>query len=166
MIINRKWVTPLVAGAFILSAATGVLIFFHVDSGANKFVHEWLSWALLGGVILHGVNNFGAIKGHLKARQGQLIIAAFVLVLAVSFIPLGGNGKPPFATSVAALANSPWDTLAEVAAITPDELKQRLAAAGVHPQAEQQRLSDITGEDLGRQMRVLNSVLAGSGNTR
>ena len=36
-------------GAFTLSAVTGVLMFFHLDSGLNKAAHEWLSWAMVGG---------------------------------------------------------------------------------------------------------------------
>jgi hypothetical protein len=51
MAIQRERVTPIAAGAFLLSAITGVLIFFHVDSGLSKLAHEWLSWALLGGVV-------------------------------------------------------------------------------------------------------------------
>jgi hypothetical protein len=40
MTIQREWVTPIAAGAFLISAVTGVLIFFHVDSGLNKVAHE------------------------------------------------------------------------------------------------------------------------------
>lgn len=39
MAVQREWATPVAAGAFLLSAVTGVLIFFHIDSGLNKFVH-------------------------------------------------------------------------------------------------------------------------------
>ena len=49
---QRPWITPVVIGAFTLSAVTGVLMFFHLDSGLNKTAHEWLSWAMVIGVVL------------------------------------------------------------------------------------------------------------------
>lgn len=42
MALKRQWVTPLMAGSFILMATTGILMFFHLDSGLNKTAHEWL----------------------------------------------------------------------------------------------------------------------------
>lgn len=73
MAVQREWATPVAAGAFLLSAVTGVLIFFHIDSGVNKFVHEWLSWVLLGAVALHLVANFGGFKRHLVTRRSQVL---------------------------------------------------------------------------------------------
>lgn len=35
MTIQRSWVTPITAGSFLLVGVTGILIFFHIDSGAN-----------------------------------------------------------------------------------------------------------------------------------
>ena len=40
MKLQRDWATPLTIGAFGLLAVTGVLMFFHPDSGLNKAVHE------------------------------------------------------------------------------------------------------------------------------
>ncbi|EWS63204.1 hypothetical protein Y695_03563 [Hydrogenophaga sp. T4] len=40
---QRPWITPLVMGSFALSAVTGVLMFFHLDTGLNKAAHE--CWA-------------------------------------------------------------------------------------------------------------------------
>jgi hypothetical protein len=158
--INRAWVTPFTAGAFLLSAVTGVLIFFHIDSGANKFVHEWLSWALLAGVALHTVTNWNAFKKHLSVPRSQLIIGIFVVVLGISFVSFGkGGGKPPFMRSIKALADAPLVTLAAVAQISPEELIARLTRAGFQPQSTHKSLSEIVGNDVGKQMRVLNGVL-------
>ena len=40
MTIRREWITPITAGAFLLSAVTGILIFFHIGTGLNKFGQE------------------------------------------------------------------------------------------------------------------------------
>ena len=162
MNVNRRWVTPLAAGAFTLSAVTGVLMFFHADSGLNREAHEWLGWVLLGGVVLHVLSNFPAFKGHLWSSRGQLIMGAFVIVLLLSFIPFGekeGGGKRGPAASVSALANASLTTVALVAKTTPEELRSRLEKAGLHPASNDQTISDLVGKDFGDQMHVLNSVL-------
>jgi hypothetical protein len=159
MTIQRNWVTPITAGAFLLSAVTGVLIFFHIDSGANKFVHEWLSWVLLGGALLHTTANFNGLKVHLRTRRGQVLMGLFVIALTLSFIPLGGGkSEPPFMAPVRALGESNLATLAQVAQVTPAELRNRLGKAGVHVDSDQQTLAEMVGADTRRQMQVLGRV--------
>lgn len=162
MAIQREWATPMAAGAFLLSAATGVLIFFHADSGLNKFVHEWLSWILLAGVAFHVIANFGAFKRHLLNRRGQWLIGVFALVFLLSFISPGGKNEPPFAPPVRALAAVPLTTLAQVARISPEELRARLVKAGVQPTSDQQNVSELAGSDLRQQLRVLGAVFPGA----
>jgi hypothetical protein len=159
MNLQRNWVTPVTAGAFLLSAVTGVLIFFHIDSGANKFVHEWLSWVLLAGAALHTAVNFGGLQNHLRSKRGQALLGIFVGALALSFIPLGGGkGEPPFAAPVRALGESSLTTLAQVAQLTPQQLRDRLAKAGVQATSDQQTLAELVGPDARKQMNVLGSV--------
>lgn len=164
MTVQREWVTPIAAGAFLLSAVTGVLIFFHSDSGLNKVAHEWLSWVLLGSVALHIAANFRGFQHHLAARRGQLLIGAFAVLLALSFAgpgrEAGRGGEPPFAPPVRALSAAPLATLAEVAQLTPEQLKERLSAAGLEVSSDQQSLSDLTGPDLRRQIEVMGTLFA------
>ena len=161
MAIQRNWVTPITAGAFLLSAVTGVLIFFHVDSGANKFVHEWLSWVLLGGALLHTTANFAGLKMHLRTRQGQALVGVFVVALVLSFIPLGsGKSEPPFMAPVRALGDSSLTTLAQVAHVTPAQLRERLNSAGVQATSDDQTLNELVGPDARKQMNVLGRVFA------
>lgn len=161
MNIQRSWVTPITAGAFLLSAITGVLIFFHVDSGANKFVHEWLSWVLLGGALLHTTANFAGFKMHLRTRQGQALVGVFVVALVLSFIPLGGGkSEPPFVAPVRALGEANLITLAQVAQVSPAQLRDRLGKAGVHVDSDRQTLVELVGPDARRQMQVLGKVFA------
>ncbi|HEX5277072.1 MAG TPA: DUF4405 domain-containing protein [Fluviicoccus sp.] len=160
MTITREWATPLAAGAFLLVAATGVLMFFHLDSGLNKEAHEWLSWALLAGVGLHVTSNLSAFKRHLAGRRGQAFLGVFALLLALSFIPLEEEGEEkPFMAPVRALAGAPIATLAQVANTTPETVMQRLQAAGFKASAATQSVSDLTGKDPGDQMRALNAAL-------
>ena len=68
MIPARKWATPLTIGAFFPMAATGVLMFFHIDRGLTSGVHEWLSWLFLLGVAGHVMANFRPFTNSLKSR--------------------------------------------------------------------------------------------------
>ncbi|MBF0110775.1 MAG: DUF4405 domain-containing protein [Magnetococcales bacterium] len=159
MAIQREWVTPVTTGAFLLSAVTGILIFFHVDSGLNKVAHEWLSWVLLGGVLLHVIANFSGFKRHLDTRRGQLLIGVFVLVLLLSFFGSEKKSEPPFAPPIRALSAAPLTTLAQVARLTPGQLRERLVKAGFKPMSDQQSLNELTGPDLRRQVQTITGIL-------
>ena len=162
MKINREWVTPFIAGAFLLSAVTGVLMFFHIDSEINKIVHEWLSWALVCGVTLHVVINFKLLIKYLYNQRGMLIVGIFAAILAVSFVPIGKKHKEPFISPIQALAQLPLTSLAQVAQISPQELMQRLLKEGVQPTSDKQKLSDIAGNDIRKQMHILDAVFSES----
>lgn len=156
---HRPWITPLVIGAFGLSAVTGVLMFFHLDSGLNKTAHEWLSWAMLVGVSLHVMLNLPAFKRYLGQATGRMIIGLFALVLALSFIPAGGGGEPGFAPPVRALAQAPIPVLAQVAGTSTEDLKARLQAQGLNVTSDQQSVADLVGSDLRQQIGVMSKAL-------
>ena len=161
---HRPWITPLVMGAFTLSAVTGVLMFFHLDSGLNKAAHEWLSWAMVGGVLLHVLLNLPAFKRYLGQKTARVVMGVFALVLALSFIPAAGAKKAPsYAAPVRALANAPLPVLAQVLGQTPDALKAELEKAGLPVDNDQQSLQDLVGPELKKQVRTLNRLLPASG---
>lgn len=158
---QRPWITPVVMGAFLLSAVTGVLMFFHLDSGLNKTAHEWLSWAMVIGVGLHVLLNMPAFKRYLKQTTGRVVIGAFALILALSFIPAGGSSgsEPGFAPPVRALAKAPITVLAQVAGTSTDDVKAKLQAQGLTVTSDQQSVADLVGPDLRKQIGTISKVL-------
>lgn len=157
---HRPWITPLVMGAFLLSAVTGVLMFFHLDSGLNKVAHEWLSWAMLGGVLLHVLLNLPAFKRYFGQKTALTVMGVFALVLALSFVPSAGAKKAPsYAAPVRALASAPLPVLAQVLGKTPEALKADLAQAGLPVDNDRQSLQDLVGPELKKQVRTLNRLL-------
>jgi hypothetical protein len=158
---QRPWITPVVMGAFLLSAVTGVLMFFHLDSGLNKTAHEWLSWAMVIGVGLHVLLNMPAFKRYLKQTTGRVVIGAFALVLALSFIPAGGSSgsEPGFAPPVRALAKAPISVLAQVAGTSTDDVRAKLQAQGLTVTSDQQSVADLVGPDLRKQIGTISKVL-------
>lgn len=161
MKVQRSWVTPITAGAFLLSGVTGILMFFHLDTNTGKFLHEWLGWVLLGGAALHVAANFAGFKSHLSTLRGQLLVGIFAVALLLSFIPLGGGqDEPPFMPPIRALSQAPLSTLAQVAQVTPEQLRDRLSKAGIQSTSEQQTLSELVGPDMRKQVHVMESVFS------
>jgi hypothetical protein len=159
MKLQRDWITPITMGAFGLLATTGVLMFFHVDSGLNETAHEWLSWVLLGGVALHAAVNWAGVRRHLAGWRGRAAVGVFAAALALSFVPLGGKGEPPFLPPVRALADAPLSVLAQVAKLTPDQLRERLQRQGLAPGGDTDTVHRLVGDDTRAQIRVLSKVL-------
>ncbi len=86
----RVWATPLTIAAFVLMAATGVLMFFGWRQGLTSEVHEWFSWIFLAGAFGHIVANIRPFTSHLKSRWGRISIAASVALLSVCILPFHG----------------------------------------------------------------------------
>lgn len=161
MKVSRDWFTPLTTGAFVMLAVTGVLMFFHLDSGLNKLAHEWLSWLLLAAAAGHVAANFGALRRHLAGTRGRAIVGAFSLLLGLSFAPLGrGDAEPPFAAVVHALARAPLPVVAQVAGVPEPALRERLLAAGVEVGGSQDSIEAAVGPRLRPQVQALRAALA------
>lgn len=162
MKLSRDWITPLVIGSFTVLAVTGVLMFFHADSGLNKLAHEWLSWLLVLAVLGHATVNFGAVKRHFASRRTRVIVGLCAVALMASFVPLGGSGKPGFAAPVDALARAPLPVLAQVANVDIEQVRTRLGAAGVTLDESVPTIAAAVGGDMHRQIDALNTVFAGT----
>lgn len=163
MKLQRDWITPLTMGAFGLLAVTGVLMFFHLDSGLNKTAHEWLSWLLVAGVAGHAAVNWTGLRRHLAGWRGRATLGVAALLLAASFVPAGGSGGPPFVTPVRALAEAPLPVLAQVARTSPEVLRDRLAQVGHAPTSDADTIKSLAGNDFGDQMRLMTAVLKPAG---
>lgn len=155
----RKWATPVTIGAFLLMAVTGILMFFHLDSGVNKLVHEWVSWAMVGGVAAHVVVNYRAFLGYLKRPLAGVVVAAFVLVLGLSFIPAGGGGPGQTVGKVMqALSAAPVAQVIALAGHDTDAGLALLAQGGVQASAGQ-TLGELSGGDRGQEMHILGLLV-------
>ena len=141
---------------------TGILMFFHWDTGLNKTVHEWLGWAMVVAVALHVMVNLQGFKNMLRTTLGKGILGLFTLILALSFFNLGGgegNGGPPFKNSVNLLSNASITELSQISHIDEQILLTRLQQAGVNSATAQSSVKQLVGDDLGKQMQTLNSIL-------
>lgn len=159
MAISRDWATPITIGAFILMACTGLLMFFHLDTGRNKDVHEWLGWAMVAGVGLHVTVNWTLFKRYLGKTSSLAIIGIFVLVLVASFfIPEEEKEGNPGKRATQAVLSAPISAIAPLANQTPAELVNTLQQAGFKIQSPDQTLLSVTGPERDQQFKALGTI--------
>ena len=156
----RDWATPLTIGGFVLIAVTGILMFFHLDSGLNKLAHEWLGWVLVAAVGLHVAANMGMVRRHFADRRALAIMGVCLVALAGSFVSLPGGGREAsHAMAINALLDAPVDVVARVAGKDALLVRSQLRGAGIEADTGQS-LRQAAGDGRDRQMRALGLVLA------
>lgn len=110
--------TPLVSGACIISAVTGLLLFFDFETGLVEPAHKWLGWLLLSGILLHLVLHRKQFTAYLSSKPTTAVIGTGVVVALLSVYPGSGEkenegGKEPLGKlSAYALSSSSLETLA------------------------------------------------------
>ena len=132
----RNWATPLATGMFIISAVTGVLLFFHIDIGQARFVHKWQSWVLVAGAVFHTAANWSGFKRHFTHRTGIAIIGISLLVTLMTVSPFFGSdekGKKRVTAmaSMKILQESQLSTVASLIGQPPDWLQAKLEERGI-----------------------------------
>lgn len=159
----RDWATPLVAGSFLLSATTGILIFFDLESGLNKPAHEWLGWAMVIGAAAHLYSNFPAFQKRFQNKLTKIIIGTFAAILLLSFAPVGdegeGSGKSIARATMEAVNNAPLTTVAQLVGKDANTLLADLQAAGVEIDTVDQSISSATGGEREEAQEALHVIL-------
>lgn len=141
----REWVTPAVVGAFALSAVTGVMLFFKVKLGLIKPFHEWLSWLLVAGVIVHIIINRNLLIKYISKPVAKGILFLFLVLICLSFLPLSNKKDgPPFVRISNALTQAPLSEVAKIAKHEPDEVINILKSKGIHVESYGQTIHDIS----------------------
>jgi hypothetical protein len=128
----RTWATPLIMGAFLLMAATGMLMFFELDRGVTTVVHQWFSWLLVAGAVAHITANFRPFKNHLKSSWGRVTVIVSAIILMASFFSWGIVTGPQLERPIEeALVDAPLSALANVTRTDADALVRQLKRQGI-----------------------------------
>ncbi|MBO1324287.1 DUF4405 domain-containing protein [Acetobacter sp. TBRC 12305] len=158
-VFMNRYGTPLTTGFFVISAVTGIALFFHWGPGSFHPMHEWLSMVLLVPFILHMVRNWNGLVGY--ARRGTLYVPLLLSVLAAAYFvfapasPQVGNRQVAF--RLASLATkAPISQLAPVLGMDVPELTHRLRAEHFTVEGENQSLDEISQAN----SRTTNEALA------
>ena len=154
MFYLRKWATPLTVGSFLIMGVTGTLMFFHLDEGLNKGLHEWAGWVMLAAVGVHIVLNWRAFQLYFKRPVALGIMAVGAGVLALSFIPVSTGGGSPVPLVMGALSDAPVEQVIAISGLGLEEGLARLNEAGYTIKADQ-ALGDVLKGGRGANMAAL-----------
>jgi hypothetical protein len=159
----RTWDTPLNIGAFALSAISGVMIFFHVNSVFVKVIHEWGSWFLVIGGLLHVACSWQSFVRYFSRPAAKAIMTGFAILIIMFFIPMGestekqGRKLPPTFLS-RALPEASFSAVAGIARHDPDELMKEFESKGVAVKDGEESIRDIATNNNKEYVEILNMI--------
>ncbi|NTU52136.1 MAG: DUF4405 domain-containing protein [Chlorobiaceae bacterium] len=161
----KSLATPVAAGAFFISAITGTLIFFDVEIGAVEPVHKWLSWLLLGGIMLHVLTHWNSFSGYFSRKPALAVIGMALAVAGGSMLPVFGEDeegeKRTAKAAVYALESASLETVAQVVKSRPEELTLRLKLAGITVSSPAATITEIASSNSKESEEVLGAILGG-----
>ena len=157
----RSWATPMVIGSFAIMAVTGILMFFHLDSGLNKTAHEWAGLVMVAATVAHVLMNWRAFAIYFKRPLAQVLIAGGVGVLGLSFMSFGnGAARPDLRALVGGMGAARIETLAQISGQTPDALIARLTTNGITGATAASTVNDLAGGAMERKGQILALAFA------
>ncbi|MEN9353136.1 MAG: hypothetical protein RL318_461 [Fibrobacterota bacterium] len=166
----RKWVTPLTMGTFLLTAGTGLGLFFEVEWGLVKPIHEWLSLTLLAGALLHLWDHRNSVLKHLSGTWGKAFVAAGALILIGALLPITGGEEEeedehrPNREIAQTLERIPLASLATARNVPVDSLVIRLNAAGIANATPSSTVEQLAGRDQHLKTKAMAAIFPGSKN--
>lgn len=114
---------------------SGILMFFHLNVGLSKLVHEWAGWVMVTAVAAHVILNWRAFGIYFNRPLGKGIMATCAVVLAVSLVPVsgggGGGGGSPVRPVMMAIGQTDVDTVIALSGLPLEEGLERLKTAGI-----------------------------------
>lgn len=130
--ISRKVVTPLTAALSLVIGISGVMLFFHVEDGLVKGVHEWLGMAFAVVMLIHLAMNWKAFKQHFK-KPAAWVGTGVVTVISVAFIvsSMLQPNESPVRSIIHSIETTAVYDLAPVFKVSHLEISQKLDEAGV-----------------------------------
>jgi hypothetical protein len=163
----KFWSTPLTIGAFTISGVTGLLIFFDIELGIIEPVHKWLSWLLVGGVILHIISNWKQFTGYFSKKPALGIIGTALIVTITSLLPIFGENEAkkeaerekPGKIAAQLLESSSLETVALVLKTTPQLLVEQLGKSGIIVKDPSLTIQQIASSQGKNEKSVLGAVL-------
>lgn len=159
----HRYGTPLTAGLFVVSAVSGVALFFHWSSRSFHAMHEWLSMLLLAPFVLHVCKNWKPLVAYAQ-RRTLVIPLVLSVVVAIPFAVManmgGARGPRPMTQAMNLMTQARLVDLAPVLQTTPEALLQRLQDKGYKATSVEQSPGAIGTASAVSGNEVLNSMLS------
>lgn len=152
----KSWATPLVISTFLVSAVTGILLFFHAGGGLVKPVHEWLGWVMIAGGLLHTVANWKTFTNYFSRKGALAIISAgLIITIASVTVPVKGKQGNPSMRINRTLSNASVETLAPIVKLSPEQAIDKLEEQGIIVNDASQSIKEIATMNESKEQNVI-----------
>jgi 4-amino-4-deoxy-L-arabinose transferase-like glycosyltransferase len=140
----KKYITAISAALFLVVAASGLAMFFHVGADLVKEMHEWLAVIFVAAVGLHIFRNWGGMMTYVRRRTIVAPIALAAVAAAAFIVPAAlSGGDDPRHVLMQSLQEAKLADLGRVLDVPADSLVARLEQKGFKVGSAEQRLSEI-----------------------
>lgn len=145
----KKYITAVSAALFLIVAASGLAMFFHVGEGLVKEMHEWLAVVFVVAIGLHIFKNWGGMKTYIRRRTIVAPAALALLAAAAFIVPASLSDRHnPGPALFQTLQNAKLADIGRVLDVPAEALAAELQQQGFVVHSAEQRLAEIaTGSD-------------------
>ncbi|TLU86034.1 MAG: DUF4405 domain-containing protein [Chlorobium sp.] len=154
----KSWATPLAISSFIILAITGILMFFKIETGLIKPFHEWLSWAMVAGVVLHTIANWKSFTLYFSKKPALAIIGIGMVATLFSVFAPAKPDQNPRMKMTKAIMSSKLETVAEVAGSNSTDIVSKLSQRGITVRDENMTIHEIADANRKNEMAVLAAI--------
>ncbi len=155
-ILSRSVITPFTIALFLIISITGVLMFFHIQSGPIRGLHEWLSIVFVVFGVLHVVVNWHVFLTYLKKPA---MIIFFILIAILPLFLIGhGNERIGGNSIMGIMSNLEESSLTHIAPLFGMDESKAIATLqehGIKIVSGQQTLHGIAEENTIRSFEIL-----------
>ncbi|MET0067413.1 MAG: DUF4405 domain-containing protein [Candidatus Thiodiazotropha sp.] len=151
---TRPWSTPVIIGAGLFVAVSGVMMFLGVHDPVEQ-AHEWIGVLFAGVILLHILNHWQGFTRYFSQRLA-LGMMGLVLLTVVGFIGVSATqeGGNPMMSVIHSIESSPLSEVAPLVDRDAGDLVSGLQAAGYLVSGPDATLGQIA-RDNGTQPRAL-----------
>lgn len=118
--VLTRWGTTLIVWSYLVTAVTGVLLFYRIHTPPNEVLHIWIGMLMVVAFIPHIMRNWRTFLGYFRKPPMYAALAATAIISAAFAYPAvtqtgDRGGRPDFRAMFAvsdALANAPVSDLA------------------------------------------------------
>jgi hypothetical protein len=168
----NKWGSTLIFASFVITAGTGVLLYFRVRAGSIEQLHIWIGFLMIAGALLHVARNWHQFLGYFKRPPFYAGLALTAVLCALLSYPVlvgtdtaGKGGRPDLRSAITvsrAVASASLAELAPLAKTDANGLMDKLAAMGVTVSDPTASLQSVA-TSAGRSAEELAAVILGGG---
>lgn len=142
----RGWSTPLIIGAGIFVAITGLVMFF-ITEDPFKFAHELVGIGFSIAIVLHILSNWRPFKRYFLQRSAtRIIILAWLIGISlVTISAIRDNGEPE-ERIVSQIEQTSISLLAPVVGMDVNELVNQLKNDGFVVSSAEMSIEELADE--------------------